>query len=158
MSGRSVSVYTDTSASHEYLCALIKKPSGIFSSRARRLFCISNWICGREISFFTSDLSAFDKDSTVIAFVNEHDRLWVLHYDGRCPDNRQLTHLPCNRNVKIISLFHSSQNQPARRGTPERPSTNCSILVVVGSFSPHYYLLFTRLFTLLFGVLFHVQC
>ena len=34
-----------------------------------------------------------------------------------------------------------------RRGTPERLSTKCSILTVVGSFSPLYYLLFTCICT-----------
>ena len=32
-------------------------------------------------------------------------------------------------------------------GTPERPSTKCSILAVVGGFSPHYYLLLTCICT-----------
>ena len=34
-----------------------------------------------------------------------------------------------------------------RRGTPEKPSTKCSTLAVVGSFSPLYYLLFTCICT-----------
>ena len=41
-------------------------PSGIFFSRARRLFCISSWICGWDISFLIPDLSALIACSTIL--------------------------------------------------------------------------------------------
>ena len=46
-----------------------------------------------------------------------------------------------------LFAFLSTRSLICRRETPERPSTKCSILAVVGSFSPLYYLLFTCICT-----------